>query len=370
MIWYHIVLIVGVLALLLAFTKVIPIGNKKMFIGLGVVALLIGAVPATGIFDNVSLKGFDVAGTDADEDINLIITTTSTSGEKTITTLTGTLFEDLSNSPTTIDGQVRAYEEGANLKDSTVQAVKTLEVVDGVVTGSNVLCNHNYQFVYYDNGSAKTWYNHEFGTFAIDCGSTTDSTITTKTWTPNAKISALANLDDLLDETTATGGYINGNSTNITDPKAEVSCAGTADAVIVYNETTGDGSWYIIPQISASGGDKKLKDAVLCFEWESGASPEGNEFSSIYTQSESGASYSGMPSNLVTLFNTESCAQLGDIVGGTSGRYKIIFTVTESNLDTSDDFKIILDDLGDNAGKETLFSAGATQDAIDIDAYN
>ena len=150
----------------------------------------------------------------------------------------------------------------------------------------------------------------------------------------------------------------------------EIGCAdpGCADAgVLIYDESQGDGDWYYKIDIGVTGGNKYGEQMALCYEWESGSEPEGNEFSSITVSQVSGESF-GIPSELVNYFANEACVQLGTIKGGQTGQYKILYTVTEANLDTSDDFKLFLDDMGGIALKDIHLGAKASNVNIDHDS--
>lgn len=297
-------------------------------------------------------------------------------GQKLLTdSIKLSMVEKYSESPTNANGgNILLYTAGVNPKDPSASVLATL-TLGTAYTGADLMCGETYRIVYSNSTSA---YAQDLGDVVlIDCATefnkdTADSFVDlTKKY--GVKRQKVATIDDFFDET-KTDGRINGqtNSSLVTGT-AEIGYTGvdpSADAVMVYNETIGDGTVYLDLTFSASGSQSALKDAVVCFEFESGAEPEGTEISEIVMQHREG-SVLNFPSSVDwdTVFANEECVSASsEMLAGTSAKYRMTITYNEANLDTSDDFKLVFDDLGANKGKDAKQNLGATQDYVDFDA--
>ena len=264
-----------------------------------------------------------------------------------------------SNSRTTIAGTLRIFEPEVNPADPTASATDTITLSSGVGSTTNkyIKTDTPYRVVFDGDG---TYYDRDYGVI----------TFPDKDFNPSTgeflfdleEIVIVATIDDMLDETDTGGDIFNGQATN----DADQELYGTTDN-IVYNETAGDGQYYIIPTLSASGAYTELRATVLCFEWDTTNPPEGNEYSSIVYQLQSGTDL-GIPSELINFWSSEECIALGDMIGGSSSTIKLTFTLDESALDATDEWYLGFDDLGALRGKDLNLDTGATLDRIKFDS--
>lgn len=291
--------------------------------------------------------------------------------------------EKYSNSKTQANGgSIELYDKGTNPSDPNAVSLTTLKL--GVAyTSSDVLCGKEYRVVY-DN--ATTRYAVDMGDqVLIDCANeynenTADSFVdmTSKFGLEPTKV---ATLSDALDETSASGEVNGATSTGTTNTSLtrgvaamEIGCAGaggcSADSTLSYNETSGDGTFYLDLTFGATGSQAELKEPVVCFEFDGTNPPEGNEITDLVVQRQSGTDF-GIPSstNWANVFANEECVKLGETISaGVSGKYRFTFTMNEANLNTNDDYTIKFDDLGSYRGKDAKLNLGATHDTVTIDA--
>tara|TARA_Y100000034_G_scaffold136169_1_gene211240 strand:- start:2114 stop:3163 length:1050 start_codon:yes stop_codon:yes gene_type:complete len=343
------------------------LSKNPLFIGaVVVVALLFFGV--ISLPENMSIPGFSVADTTADAGEEAPVV-----AQKVSDSVLLKLTEKYSESPSAT-GTVEVFAEGTNPKDSSATAIATITVGTAYTTG-DLACGKTYRVVY---NNATEAYAEDFGDVVlIDCATeyndeTADSFVDmTSKWA--FKKSKVATLDDPFDET-ATSGILNGQTnTSILLGSNEIGCSAdcSADGTILYDESQGDGQYYMDVTFSASGSQAELRDPVVCFEHDSSVPPEGNEITDIVMQRQSGTDLS-IPASTDwdSVFNNEECVKLGGgiMTAGTSAVYRMTVTVSEANLDTNDDYKLIFDDLGDNRGKDARLNLGATGENIDFDA--
>ena len=286
------------------------------------------------------------------------------------------LGEKASNSYAAVDGTLYIYPSGTNPSDPNANTITTVTVASGAgnSTSANVQTETPYRVVY---GGSTEDYTMDFGEIKFG-GSSYDSE--TGLLLFSAKdIVANGTLSDMLDESTVSGD-INGVTSataaaGLNDTGSEIfsgstACASQATANgndVCYNETTGDNSFYIKFSVECTGANKFCNDVVLCVDWDSTNPPEGNEYSSISIQQESGTDF-GLPSDFTNYFKNEGCANVGDITGGRSGKYKMQFAATDANIDSNDDWDLVIDDLGAVNGKDLLLATKITKQVIHFDA--
>jgi hypothetical protein len=286
------------------------------------------------------------------------------------------------NSYTAYTGEIKLWDPEVNPGDANANAVSTSTVAAGTGTIDAKSFGTGDELKLTLDGSS-TWYDmlmptagdfivvdEAEGIIKFTTADTTEESVSPEV--EFLEIVTITTIDDMLEEGGETDNLsINGQTnTNLSVSTVEIGCAdpGCADAgVLIYDESQGDGDWYYKIDIGVTGANTWGEQMALCYEWESGAEPEGNEFSSITVQQISGTDY-GMPSELVNYFANEACVQLGSIRGGQSGEYKILYSTTEANLDTNDDFKLTLDDMGGIALKDIHLGSKASSVNIDHDA--
>jgi len=356
--------VAGISVFILVLIGVFKVGKKNMKAVMGVsaiagIVLLMVGMSASGTFRiqdvfQASTEGtIDAGGNQVTTDGNAL----------PIKTLKVFAKEKYSNSYTSVGGTLYFYPEGTDISKPNAKSITSATVTSGQanLTDTVLMTNTPYEIAF-DGGTSH--YDYSFGNQVLG-GVNYDQYQGLLTMNLG-EIASNGSIADPLTETTISGD-INGvtalTTLNNTGSEIYVGVAGTCansgaaianDETICYNETTGDNSFYVYFTAECVGGNKECQEPVMCFEWASSNPVEGNEFSSITVQRDSGTDL-GIPSNVVDWFAEESCLSLGDVlVGGTSGKYKITFTVDESNTDASDYFNIVFDDLGDINGKTDL----------------
>ena len=333
-------------------------GNTNwLFLIAGIVLLL----ALMGKIDLQSIAGSFTSGTSA--------TGTSESGLTTmpIDSITfGTVTEGANSYTADSTGAVKIYQADADPTDPNANPIVTISMSSGVGSDTNGLVNLNTPYrVIYDG--AGTYYGEDLGVIKFD--STNYNANTGKFTYSRIPIETIATITDMGDETATSGSnaplVCNGQSAN-THNTTELY--GTTDA-LEYDESVGDGTFTICSTIGAEGGaNKYLKDVVLEFRWSLTTPPEGNEISSIVAQHKEGTSFN-VPSELVNYWSNQGIVPLSDkIASGTSGVYKLTFTVNEANLDANDDWTLFIDDLGSYFGKDVGMDTGATADSVSFDS--
>lgn len=293
---------------------------------------------------------------------------------KSIENFTALATEFGSNDPDDFDGNLFVYNAGDDPSKSTTKAILTVNINDGNGTDtSNKLSTcTNYRVVI----GSTDYYDEDLGVIQFDTTAYNEFTATLTYNVPNlmvefatidshTDINATASQD--IDGEVDSAGYTNSVNNDVNELVYDV-----ANDKIVYDVSDGDGIFKTEVDIGFSGGNKAIRNPVLCFENDSSNEPEGDEYTAISVQSFSGAVYGGMPGDLIDAWINEDCILLtppvvnaaegtsnpgGDIKSGTTGTYRFTFTVNEANVDANDDWFEILDDLGDNLGKDVLLSS-------------
>jgi len=337
--------------------------------------IILGVVAILALLGVINIKSFTSGLTGVTDSASTAQTSTATSsGQIPIDSATFKLAEKYSNSYAAIDGlYVNIYNAGTNPKDPTATAMFTCTLVDGICTNTQGLMDVDKKYRMTVDSNGTSWYSLDFGDTVV-VNSQNYNKDTGKTTIDLGQVIAVATIDDVLDEVTNKSAYINGGSfdLNCTSSTTEicgdtgVNGLGTADK-ITYDDSAGDGSFYIEPLISFSGANKAVVNPVLCFTSDRSNPDEGNEFSAITVSKVSGDDF-GIPSDVTNVFVNHQCIKLGnEIKSGSSARYKFTFTVTEANTDTSSDLVYMdIDDIAAVDGKDAEDRAGATRDTIGI----
>jgi len=295
--------------------------------------------------------------------------------QKLITQLNVTSTIKYSNSRSTAAGTVNFWDPDVNPSDPNAVAIDTVTLASGVggTTSSVLMTNTPYRITF--DGDA-TYYDAEYG------GSSAPDTLPSPT-TTSATISqvtihfpdvvTVGTYEDPLEEA-ATDGTVNGQTTavNITTATNEICLSSDTpadDDTLVYDESVGDGSFYIDVDIGNSQSNTEIKGAVMCFEYESSSvRPEGNELSALTMQLRTGTDL-GTPSDILNYWKSDrTCIALGTPRGGASSTYRLTASVTEGNLDASDDFAIRFDDLGGISAQDIHLDTGCSAVSIDFDS--
>jgi len=327
--------------------------------------------------------------------------------QKVISSLSIMTIDAGSNKRTTCEDQVLYFSDTEDPRQSTAYSIDTTTIASGVGTenGSYLKTNKMYKVIFHDT-SGPTYYDgvlgegvwnpsSAIGANAIKAPTTTDATVTTSITfgeDGTAPLWKVATIPDILDET-KTDGIINGqtsaiatcttynassglceaySASEVTVGPATGAGAGTAadDQTVHYNDTNGDGSFYLRLTFGAEGSQAYLKRPVVCFVNDMSNPCERNEFTaitaSLYTGSGSEVT---VPSDLHTAFsNMDSCVEIGGqsadgvayIASGKTATYTVTFTVDHSYTDASaDKFYLIPDDLGGYLAQDIRQGQGA-----------
>lgn len=295
--------------------------------------------------------------------------TTTTNRQQPIQTFRVLLREKYSNKYDSVGnstyGFVEVYPSDQDPQAPTSEYIVRVNVSSGAASATNpgLTTDTDYRVVF-DGGGLGGWYDEDWGVIQFSYEAYQKNT-GEFLFSPDS-IARIATIDDILSEGTSfdTDGDINGQSTGGLDQELN----GTNDK-LTYNCTTGDGNFYIQPTLSVSGGNKEIKNYVMCFDWDDSNPPEGDEISDIVYQLVSGTDF-GIPSNLLDHWAKEACIDLGaNVKGGTSSKIKLSITVSETNLDTNDDWYLRIDDLGGWQAKDKKLNKGADYDSLQFDDF-
>ena len=292
---------------------------------------------------------------------------------KPYTTLNVDTHEWSSNSFTSVAGTVRFFDAGVNPSLSNSNARDTITVTSGVGNTTSGKLKSGTQYVvtldatnHYDQ-----WYNAQAfpQTSMLPYTETTESAISTQTIEFN-NVVAFATISDPLDET-ATSGIINGQSnvsglvgnSNELQVGADDSAANSDE--IFYNITNGDGQFYIDLTIAATGANSGLNDPVIAIVNSLTAPFDGNEFTSVTVQKQSGTEMN-LPSDVTNYFNDATPIPItidgkAFMSAGSSAVYRFTFNVAEANMAAGgDQINIYVDDMGRYLGQDILRGTKAT----------
>lgn len=276
--------------------------------------------------------------------------------------------------PTAPAGSVDIYTAGINPNDAGANRLDTISITTGSGGSTSAVIESctNYGIIY--NGASAEydmWYKGIDWTQPnpLPYVSTTDATISNVILKFN-DIVVVATIPDPLDET-ATSGIINGQ-TNISGEAGssneimmgEDSTPAASD-VMYYNKTNGDLSYYIDITLGADGANKKIQSPVLCFVNDHSNPFDGDEFTAVTLQRQSGTDF-GLPTDITDYVNNADCVPMGAYIeGGQTAVYRMQFTAVNANLAASTDVMYIYpDDMGSYLGKDVLRNTKATAGAV------
>jgi len=349
-------------------------GNFRTFVMIAGIGLLVygglGIAVTNEWIDVGGMSGMFFTTTPVQPEIvtpGVIAPTNGGVKQRPISTLSVISTAKNSNSHTTIGGDLDIFDPDTNPSDPTASPLDSISVSSGVGSTTNkyIKTSTPYRVVFDGEG---TYYDVDYGVITFPDEDFNPST--GEYLFDMGTVTIVATIDDMLNESLLTGGYVNGETSDLTRGTAELGTdisSGNTDN-LTYDESAGDGQFYIKPTLSASGAYKELRDAVMCFEWDTSTPPEGNEISSIVYQLDSGTDF-GIPSELVNYWSNEECISLGSMTAGMSSRIKLLFTVDETALDDNADIWYLgFDDLGSMRGKDVLLDTGATLDRIKFDS--
>ena len=276
--------------------------------------------------------------------------------------------------PTAPAGSVDFYVAGANPSEAGVTRLDTISITTGSGgTTSGVLESCTNYGIVYNGASAEydMWYNGIDYTQSntLPYVSTTDSTISNAIVKFNDVI-VVATIPDPIEENSVTG-IINGQ-TNVSGEAGTSNelmvGADTSPAdsdVIYYNKTNGDLSYYLDITLGADGANKQLQAPVLCFVNDHTNPFDGDEFTAVTLQRQSGTDF-GLPTDITDYVNNADCVPMGARAeGGQTGVYRMQFTAVNANLAaTTDVMYIYPDDMGSYLGKDILRNTKATAGAV------
>lgn len=338
--------------------------TSKTVGGLGmlvVAALVVGAYATTlpivgGVIDPLDIN-FKTQSVGSDSDQNPSV------GSKTIETLAWGVREQGTNSQTAFNGAINLYDKNADLGSSTATPIDTITMLNGVGSSTNKRAKTNTEYrVVATNATAASWYDLDYGVIKFPSDELSQNGVFSY-YDESKPAQLVATLNDILDENSTTGA-MNGQTTHVIGTD-EIGCTAgcQADEEFVYDESVGDGQWFIDVTPGASGANAIGKNAVLKFVHDLSNPPEGDEFSSITSSLRTGTDF-GIEDDVTLNWKNQIPIELGDVKAGQSATYRFTFNVVEANEDGSDDWTIRFDDLGNHLGKDLRYSVRATADTV------
>lgn len=326
-------------------------------------ALAVGALIVGAYVTSLPLVGGVVDPIEFETQSAATTASTSAAGAKTINTLSWSVREDGTNSQTAYNGAIQIFEASVDPSSSTATPFDTITMVNGVgsTTNKKIMTNTPYRVVAY-NSTATSWYDIDYGMVTFS-GANLDDNGVLSFYDTTKPAQIVATLDDILNEnSTDLNGQAAGSNIVGTD---ELGCTAgcSADEEFIYDESVGDGQWYLDLKPGASGANAVAKNAVLKFVHDLSNPPEGDEYSSITASLRTGNDF-GIPSDITNNWKNQIPIDLGTITAGQSATVRVTFNVVEANEDGNDDWTIRFDDLGDHLGKDVRFSTRATADTV------
>lgn len=347
-------------------------GQKLLGFGVGTLAVLFvigsfsSSVPVLGsVFDFTDQIKFGAqsAGVTTGSSSSQLNTNV---GMKTVETLTATAKEAGSNSYTAVQGLLLFYDAATNPSSATANPVDTVSIASGSgsSTGKKLKTGVDYRVVFANTTTDASYYDKDLGIVRFDGN---DLSLNGALTFDVGEVQLVATLDDILDEISNSsdlGTAMNGQANTVLGTD-EIGCSTqcAADGTFLYDESVGDGVWYIEVTPGASGSNAYAKSAVLQFKKDLSNPPEGDEYSSITAQLRTGTDF-GIPSDITNNWKDEIPLDLGDLKAGQSSTYRITFNVVEANEDGNDDWTLRFDDLGEHLGKDVRNSVRATADTV------
>jgi hypothetical protein len=168
-----------------------------------------------------------------------------------------------------------------------------------------------------------------------------------------------------MDET-ETSDYFSSSSGNATTYNADGQLIASGSTV-TYISGIEAGTFTLPVTISVTGGNAEIKDAVMCFEWDTTNPPSGDEYTSITANPITGKTFPALEGDLINHWSTQSCVPLGDLNGGTYAKYNLVFTTVDANIDSNDDWTLAIDDMGEYLGKDIAMGTKASAQTESID---
>lgn len=265
-------------------------------------------------------------------------------------------------------GSLRIYEATADPRDPTVNALNDINVSSGVGSkdDTRLTTDTDYRVVF---DGDNIWNVKDYGVMKFAWENYQKQT-GEYLFKDGEGVTKTAIIDDFLDETSGSLNDTNVNGQASTGVADGLELQHSAADTLTYDESVGDGQWYVIITPSFSGAYSELTSPVFCFKYDIDNPPESNEVDQILRQHQSGTDFfpAGL-NDLTAYWTSQSCVPLGPAaVGGSSGKEKLTFTYDEDALDTNDDWYMYVDDLGSVDGTDILLQSGARYDRLKLDA--
>lgn len=310
-------------------------------------------------FQSITPSGSSPGGATQNAPAGVIGLGTCSNGEqaKPISILTVQGVIKNSGDRSTADVDMMVYEEGDNPSSPLVNPIAEIDLSSGSANYTGGLLYTCTNYVVVIDGET-TYYDKDLGTTQFVYGATTDASSVPVSVTIK-DITAFSTLSSLLATDASTWG----------NAASEVENDSTT---ITYNETAGDGTYDADFVIGVTGAYTETQGLVLCFEFDQTNAPEGDEYSSIQPVLQDGPDLH-LPSELIEIWSSQGCVQLGlpdqpeEVTATSVSKYTFTFVLSEANSDSNDDFKMILDDLGEPRGQDVLLGRKATLKSIAFD---
>jgi len=352
--------------------------NMAWLLIIGIVALVLFQ---SGTFSNLSTAGG--SGTPATQ----VVTTTVVPDGSVPDSLVFVATSKYANAVNPA-GNLDFYDAGVDPKSANAVARVSTVILGTAYTGAQIQCGKKYVIVYENSttryaevvgqAGSSTDYSTE-GIVAVPCDKvnayTGDATVDL-TSLYGFKPTLVATLDDIFDET-STSGIMNGDTSNVSNSGGGQEIGNNqstpiADGELIYDESAGNGDFYIDVSFSASSSNSELRDPKIGFYFYSDEAPEGTEVTAMTFALRSGSDL-GIPAgtNFLTLWQNQEGVKINNIPSGTSATYRMTVTYDEAALDTTDQWALTFNDLngvGLIEGQDVGRNNGATFDRVIFDA--
>ncbi len=357
----------------------LPLGLKIgswLFVGLAVLTFFmggnLGALATTGdlgVPANVATSNSGGGGGDINNN-----------GGDIIASLVVSAMEKGSNSATAVgnasDGFLDIFPHGTNPSDPNAVAISRINVTSGTATytGKRFATGVPYRITW--NGGA--------GWVSLDCNAGRDTIFDPADYNPYTSellfdlgtdgskycpesqggVPALGTISDMIDENSTTD--INGQ-TALNGSASELGNDSGADT-LVYDESEGDGGFFYELTYEIGGTNAYAKDLTMGFRHDQTNTPEANDVSALTSSFIDGSPVTGMPTNLLNHWANQQSVILAPLTkDGFRSQWRFTYTVSEANLDTSDEWYHFLDDNGGWQKPDFVLNRGITGDQLDLE---
>jgi len=237
-------------------------------------------------------------------------------------------------------GNLSFYTPGADVKDPYITSIDQIDC-GGSTTDMLVQTNTGYD-IHYD-GSGATYYDELLSSWNIN-------------YNPETGKGTLLSSGLAYHAVSPVGALVEYSAASL--PEIQSGLNDTGAGALYYDESGLGGSGWFDMDIGNNNANSELKDVVMCFRDNDG-DMEGNEITSFTASYVSGTTAIAIPGSLQTYWEDAmggagaQCFTIASTLGSSQkARWQFTVAVAEANFDTTEEFEITFDDLGQYLEKQ------------------